>query len=294
MSYLDLHLHSYYSDGIYSPTELVKKVKKERFSLISITDHHTIDGIEEAIKAGKKYKVRVISGIEINTKFKNYSLHLLGYGIDWRNKELNLVLKKIQKEKKKNVEKCLFELQKQGFKLNKEEIFQTPSKDIGVGWITNFLKKGENLKKLKEDFKLKRNQILTLPEIFKKYFLKEEREILPSFKISFEKAVYLIKKSGGITVLAHPLKQLSWQDDWLFPILKKKGLQGIEAISSHHRWEDIEHYQKIAKELNLLITIGSDFHGDLPKKWKFPLESIWQYFKVEINKEIEKIIKKLK
>jgi len=291
MKYIDLHLHSYYSDGIYSPEELVKKAKKFGFSIISITDHQVVDGIKEAIKFGKKYKIKVISGIEINTKFKNYSLHLLGYCLDWQNKELNLVLEKMQAERKGNVEKCILELQKQGFKLDRDKVFNTPSKDIGFSWLVNFLKKGKNWQKIKKDFRLKKNQILTLPEIFKKYFFKNGKSILPSSEISFEKAVKLIKKTGGIVVLAHPSQQLSWRDDWLFPILKKKGLQGIEAISAHHNWQNIEHYQKIARELKFLTTIGSDYHGDLPEEWRFPVRGLWQYFKVGIDRKVLKRIK---
>ncbi len=290
MKYIDLHLHSYYSDGIYSPKDLVKKAKKEGFSIISLTDHQVIDGIKEAIKEGKKYRIKIIPGVEINTRFKNYSFHLLGYGIDLKNKELNLVLEKMQNERKKNVEKCIFQLKNQGFEIEENKVFKTPSKDIGLGWITSFLYQGKNWKKIKNDFKLKRGQIITLPEIYKKYFLINGKEILSPSQIPFERAVSLIKKANGLVVLAHPSQQLSWSDDWLFPILKKKGLDGIEAISSHHNWSNIEHYQKIAKELKLLITIGSDYHGDLPLKWGFPIKSLWQYFKIEINKEIKKLI----
>ncbi len=294
MKYIDLHLHSYYSDGFYSPKDLIKKVKKESFSIISLTDHQVIDGIDEAKKEAKKYKIKVINGVEINTKFKDKSLHLLGYNFDIKNKELNLTLRKMQEKRKKNVEEALKLLENQGFKIKKEKIFQTQSKDIGVGLIIDYLKRGWNLKKIKNDFKLKNGQILTLPEIYLKYFLKDKKTILPAVEITFEKAVSLIKKAGGIVILAHPSQQLSWRDDFLFPILKKKGLDGIEAISSHHNWSNIEHYQKIAKELNLLITIGSDYHGDLPEKWKFPIKSLWQYFKVKLNKEIKQLLDRIK
>lgn len=293
--YIDLHLHSYYSDGIYSPEELIKRAKKEGFFIISLTDHFTLDGINEAIKIGKKYKIKVIPGVEINDViYKNYRLHLIGYGIDFKNKELNQVLKKMQKEREESVKKCILELQKEGFNLDEKKIFKTVSKSIGIGWLINFMQKGGNFKKIKKDFKLKKRQILSLNDFFKKYFVKEGKQILPSPEISLDKALSIIKKAKGIAVLAHPAQQLSWRDDWLISLLKKKGIKGIEAISSHHNWANIEHYQKIAKELKLLTTIGSDYHGDLPEKWSFLLKSIWQYFKVKINKDIQKIINELK
>jgi len=294
MNYIDLHLHSYYSDGILSPKEIIKKAKEEKISILSLVDHHNINGISEAIKEGKKQKIKVIPGVELNTKFGKYYLHLLGYRIDLKNKELNLFLEKIQKKIRENAKKCIFELKKQGFKLNEKEILTYPSeRNLGLSQIVDFLKKDENWEKIKRDFQLKNNQILTFPEIYKKYFLKEGQEIFPPIEISFFKAISLIKKANGIPVLAHPAQQLFWKDDFLFPILKKKGLEGIEAISSHHNWANIEHYQKIAKELNLLITVGSDYHGELPKEWGFPVKSLWQYFKIELTKEIKKNLFKI-
>ena len=287
MSYIDLHLHSYYSDGIYSPKELVKRAKKEGFSIISLTDHHSINGIEEAKEEGRKRGIKVISGIEFNTKFKDYYLHLLGYGVDLKNKKLNLVIEKIQRKYRENAKRCISELKKQGFEIDEETFFSSSFKNINIARLTDFLKMGKNWQKIKKDFNLKNNQIITFPEIYKKYFIKDGKEIFPSVQISFEEAISLIKKANGIPVLAHPAQQLSWKDDFLFPILKKKGLKGIEAISSHHNWANIEHYQKIAKELNLLITVGSDYHGDLPNEWGVPVKSLWQYFKVKLTKEIK-------
>ncbi|MCX7779229.1 MAG: PHP domain-containing protein [Patescibacteria group bacterium] len=293
MRYIDLHLHSYYSDGLDSPKDLVKKAKKEKFSIISLTDHNCLDGVEEAIKAGRKYKIKIIPGVEIETKFRNYSFHLLGYRIDWRNQELRNVLKKMQDQRKERIEECLLTLTEQGFAISKERIYQGPSKYIGLNWIIDFLKRGKNWQKVKRDFRWKKNQILTLPEIIQKYFVHDKKQILPAVEISFEKAISLIKKAGGIPVLAHPAEQLSWRDDWLFSTLKKKGLEGVEAISAHHNWANIEHYQKIAKELDLLITIGSDYHGDLPTEWQFPIKSLWQYFKVKIDPYFYSSLKKI-
>lgn len=287
MGYIDLHLHSHYSDGIYSPKDLIKRAKSFGFSVVSITDHQTVAGLEEAIKIGKKCKVKVIPGVEINdVKFRGQRLHLLGYGIDWKNKELNQALNKMQKQRKKNVKKCILELQKQGFRIKEEKIFQTFSQYIGFGWLAGFLDQGKNKQKIKKDFQLKNNQIVTLPEIYKRYFIKNGQSILLSTEISLEKIINVIKKSGGISVLAHPGQQLSWSDDWLFPLLKKKGVRGLEAVSSHHNWANIEHYQKIAKQNKFLITIGSDYHGDVPEEWKFLVKSTWQYFKIVTDPSI--------
>ncbi|MCG2687052.1 hypothetical protein L6278_02875, partial [Candidatus Parcubacteria bacterium] len=119
---------------------------------------------------------------------------------------------------------------------------------------------------------------IPITEIIAKYFIRNKKSICPETKISIEQAIKLIKSAGGQSVLAHPGQQLFWKDDNLIFELQKMGLDGVEAISSHHSWQEIEHWQKVAKELGLIITAGSDFHGDLPKEWGFPIQSPWDYF----------------
>ncbi|MFN3301445.1 MAG: PHP domain-containing protein [Patescibacteria group bacterium] len=292
MKYIDLHLHSFYSDGIYSPQELIKKAKKNGFSVISLTDHHCLDGIKEAIDFGKKFGIKVIPGVEIYTFFRNYHLHILGYNFDPKDKKINLFFKENQIKHAQRVAQYLKEIEKDGWIIEKRKDKFLPSY-LGISWIVELIKDNPiNFKKIRKDFKNK--EIITSGEILKRYFLESAQKIWQKSEIFLPTAIDLIKKAGGLVVLAHPVQQLSWRDDWLFPILKKKGLDGIEAISSHHNWANIEHYQKIAKELGFLVSIGSDFHGDLPEEWGFPIRSLWQYFKIGIDKEIKKLLSKIK
>ncbi|MBU4369722.1 PHP domain-containing protein [Patescibacteria group bacterium] len=276
---IDLHFHSYYSDGIYSPKDLVKKLKENSFNFVSLTDHNTIDGVEEFLKEGKKVRLKLLSGVEIYTNYQNKNFHLLGYGFDLKNKELNRVLKELQAQRIPRVKKAIKILQNEGWEINEKEVFNTESSYLGLVHLANpLVKHPKNWERIKKDFNWFEGKIIPITEIIVKYFIRNKKSICPETEISIEQAIKLIKSAGGQSVLAHPGQQLFWKDDNLIFELQKMGLDGVEAISSHHSWQEIEHWQKVAKELGLIITAGSDFHGDLPKEWGFPISSQWEYF----------------
>jgi len=281
MKKIDLHFHSHYSDGVYSPKDLVKKLKKNNFGFVSLTDHNTIDGVEEFLEKGKSAGLKVISGVEIYTHYQNKSLHLLGYDFDIKNKELNSVLKELQSQRIPRVKKAIKILQDKGWEINEKEVFNTESSYIGLSHLANpLLKHPKNWERIKKDFNWFDGKIIPITEVISKYFIKDNQLICPETEITIDQAIKLIKQAGGRAVLAHPGEHLSWKDDDIIFKLKELGLDGLEAISTHHSWQAIEHWQKIAKELELIITAGSDFHGDLPKEWNFPIQSQWEYFKV--------------
>lgn len=302
---IDLHMHSYYSDGIYSPADLVKKTKRAGLNFISLTDHNAIDGVKEFLAEAKAAGVRAVPGVEIYTLYpagspirgtakpqfnranQNRSLHLLGYGFDLADKSLNLTLKELQKQKIPRVKKAIKFLQADGWQLREEEVLSGPASYLGLVHLANALKKdSKNWQRIKKDFNWFPGKIITIIDIIVKYFIKDKRvtslyngeSICPETTIPADRAIKLIKQAGGQAVLAHPGEQLSWQDDELIIELKKLGLSGLEAVSAHHSWSAMEHWQKVAKENGLIITCGSDFHGDLPEEWGFPIRSQWEYF----------------
>lgn len=277
--FIDLHLHSNVSDGVFSPENLVKFAKKNNFSVISITDHNTIDGLRKGLLSGRKFKVKVISGVEIDTHFYGFGLHLLGYNIDLEDKELNQALKKLQEEHLKDVKEFLEYLKNQNWKIDFKDFLNSPSSYLGHAEIFWQMKK-RNWPRIKKDFKLRKGQRLLFSKVYNKYFKKGDEHLLKEARISTIKAIKLIKKARGQVVLAHPGKSINWQKaKTIIPILKKSGLDGIEAISPSHNWPNIEYWQNLAKELKLIITCGSDFHGQLPDIWGFPISYHWQYFR---------------
>jgi len=291
---IDLHLHSYYSDGVYSPSELAKKMKLAGFSVVSLTDHNGLDGVKEFLKQGGKIGLKVIPGVEIYTRFRDKHLHLLGYGFDLEDKKLNSVLKGLQKQRIPRIKKAIEILQNEGWEMREKEIFETNASYLGLVHLANFLKKSpRNWARIKKDFDWFPGKIIPITEIIAKYFIKNSHSIYgghsicPETTIPVDQAIALLKQAGGKTILAHPGVSLSWKDNALIVDLKNMGLDGIEAISSHHSWQQIEHWQIIAKESGLIITAGSDFHGILPQEWGLSINSQWDYFKVLKNTEIE-------
>ncbi len=271
---IDLHFHSYYSDGLYSPKELAKKAEKLGLKIISLTDHNGIDGVEEMNYWAKKFGLKNIPGVEIYTFFKKFHLHLLGYNFDPKNKKLNKLLNDLQNKKREIIKKSIKILRKQGWKIDEIKVFSTPAVYVGIDKLAEALIK-ENFKRVVRDFK-KRPILLT--EVIGRYFFIKGRLICPEAEVGIGKAIKIIHQAGGKAVLAHPSQQLSWKDLGVIKELKRKGLDGLEVLSSHHRWSDIIYWQKVAHKFNLFPTIGSDFHGELPNKWFF-IRSPWDYLK---------------
>jgi len=286
--FIDLHLHSNVSDGVLSPKGLVKFAKKNNFSVISIADHNTIDGLSEALGTGQKFKIKIVPGLEISSHFRGFVFHLLGYNFDLENKELNQALKRLQEEHIKDVRKFLEYLKSQNWKIDFKDFQNSPSSYLGHAEIFWQMKK-RNWMRIKKDFKLKKGQRLLFSEVYNKYFKKGEKHLLEEATVPAFEAIKLIKRANGIAVLAHPGKSINWQKaKIIIPLLKKFGLDGIEAISPSHNWPNIEYWQNLAKELKLIITTGSDFHGQLPDQWNFPISHHWQYFR-PLNKNLSSI-----
>ena len=292
--FIDLHIHSVYSDWIFELNKIIEKLKQENITTISLTDHNTISGNEKMIELGKKNKIKVIPGIEFYTFFQNKKLHLLGYNFDLKNKELNNLLSQTQKRHYDWAIETLKKMEQIGFKIDFKQLNKFKSTYFGFIHLKNILTQyPQNKKKIIGDLKLKERaeqmKIKKIPEpnlfeVINFYFTKNKIAFVPNehLKISTPLAIEIILKAGGIPVLAHPGQQLSYQDDQIIFQLKQKGLQGIEVITPYHTWHQIEHYQKMANNLNLIITFGSDFHGDLIdfSLKNQPIKNQWSYFKM--------------
>ncbi|MBI4652868.1 PHP domain-containing protein [Candidatus Kuenenbacteria bacterium] len=292
--FIDLHMHSVYSDGMFELNQIIKKVKEENISTISLTDHNTISGVEKIMAIGKKNKIKVISGIEFYTFFENKKLHLLGYNFDLKNKELIDLTSQAQEEHYIWGIKTLKKMEAIGFKIDFKELEKFKSRYFGFVHLKNILMKNKkNKNKIIEDLKLKERaksmKIKKIPEpdLFETinyYFTKDQPGFVPDehLKISTPLAIKTILKAGGAPILAHPGQQLAYKDDEIILKLKQQGLKGIEAITPYHSWHQIEHYQKLANDLNLIITFGTDFHGDLIdlSLKNQPIKNQWSCFKM--------------
>lgn len=246
---LDLHSHSTFSDGTFTPEELILKAKEKNLSLYSITDHDNLGGQEEAIFYSKKYGINYITGLEISCKFKNM-FDILGYNISLDNLELNNALKKVQDFRKNRNKLMVEKLVSLGFDITLEEVINEAQGDVvGRPHFARVL--------------LNKGYVKDRDEAFEKYLGDGKIAYIPKEKIEPKDAVRLIKNAGGFPVIAHP-KYLRLSYDELKNIileLKEYGLWGIEVYYPKHSNKEIKMFRDLAIETNLFITTGSDFHG---------------------------------
>jgi len=270
---IDLHLHTYYSDGTLSPEDLVKRAAERGVKTIAITDHDGLNGIPEALEAGKKYGVEVIPGIEFSAGMEgdelsnsvlDYSgqeifMHILGYNIDINNDGINKAVIEIRKKREERNVKLLEVLNKLGYEIKNDDLLQRPGQDY-VG---------------KPNFAfamVKRGYVDTPKDAFApgNYLRHPEARKVHREKIHAKEAVSLIRNAGGKAVLAHPLKIAflgSGKDGYydrlesLLDRLQEWGLSGMECHYSSHTAEQAEKLADIAERRGLTVTSGSDFHG---------------------------------
>ncbi|OGY23179.1 MAG: hypothetical protein A2172_02255 [Candidatus Woykebacteria bacterium RBG_13_40_15] len=270
--YIDLHAHTYYSDGGLSPAAVVEKAKKIGLSAVGIADHDSVSGLSEATSAGKKIGIEVVPATEITCyPSEKREFHILGYFIDWKNKTFQSFLKELQTQREQQAEKVVASLNELGYLINLGDLKSLTRGVIGkphIAWmVINDL---ENKKKLLEDF----GGIPTASDFIRKYLITgmpahHRREALDP-----KDSIDLIHKHGGLAILAHPSwdlvskdsesGKLTFDDHYLAELLGN-GLDGIEVYSHRDSEEDtklcVAHYEKIAKEKGLAVSGGSDYHG---------------------------------
>lgn len=250
MKRVDLHIHTTKSDGILSPAQIVEWASIKGVHAIAITDHDTIEGIEEAIRVSNSYSVSIIPGIEISCIFEDEEIHILGYYIDYSNKNI-LKLTKVLKESRINrSKKIINKLNDLGFDITFKEVQNIISNNgvIGRPHIAKLL--------------AEKKYVQTVREAFDKYIGKNKPAYVERFKLSVQDGIKLIHNAGGIAVIAHP--GLIKDENRIFQIIDL-GIDGIEAIHSKHSQYDVLKFSEIAHVNNLIITGGSDFHEEFNK-----------------------------
>lgn len=261
---VDLHLHTYYSDGVHSPKELIRLASEKGISTVAITDHDGTGGIKEAVVAGKRYGIRVIPAIEFSTEDPcGAHMHLLGYNIDVNNSLLRESLIRIREVRDRRNQKIIETLAQMGYPISLEDLEEISGTDyIGKpNFARALVKKGyinDPLEAFAEGFLLRSDEVRKI-----------KRE-----KISVAEAIRVILDARGVPVLAHPLK-ISWigsEQEYtleqrirklgdLLNTLTAYGLKGMECYYSKHNLEETEQLIALAKARKLLISAGSDYHG---------------------------------
>lgn len=262
---IDLHMHTNNSDGTLSPKEVIDEAKKNGVSVISITDHDTIDAYtDELFEYAKSKNIELITGIEVSTKSHGVGIHVLGYNIDIHNNEFRDNLFKLRNIRHKYLHDVGEKLDELGYVLNVEELDKIKSvtkAHIALDIVNNPV----NREKLLRDFNKVPNKGEFIETIMNEgcpAYVKKE-VVTPS------DAAKIIRQAGGKVVLAHPvayIHQDNLKDNDILEIIKEMNADGIEANymfydTERNKFDEVEKWNKIARENNLLATIGSDFHN---------------------------------
>lgn len=255
MKYIDLHVHSNISDGTLTPTEVVLLAAKSNLSAIALTDHDTVAGLEEAIKAAKDLEkegkqIRIVEGVEISADYKGKDIHILGLLIDTKHQGLISSLEKALKNRDERNEKMASKLRAAGIDISLEDLtFKEPNTVITRAHFARFL--------------FEHGYVKTRNEAFEKYLGENCPYYVPREYLTPKDAISLIKQAGGIPVLAHPLLYnfSSNELEELVRYLKELGLVGIETIYSANIGSDESTVRELAQRYDLLMTGGSDYHG---------------------------------
>lgn len=255
VKYVDLHVHTAYSDSNLSIKDLIEYAKKLNLSAVGITDHDTTDGIEEAIKEAENYGIEIVPGVEISATFDSSSeneVHILGYYINWQNEELQDKLRFFRKARVERAYKILDKLNSLGLKIDVDDVFGSSkdSKNASIGrlHIARILLQKKSVSSIKEAFEL--------------YLAYGRPAYVPKVMFEVEEAISMIIKAKGIPVLAHPYLSIYNDTDALKKLIKH-GIKGIEVFHTKHRKNIEEELILIAEKYGLLITGGSDCHGRL-------------------------------
>lgn len=242
----DLHIHTYFSDGTSSPEEVVDDAVHEGLACIAITDHDTVEGVAPTRAAASRFGLEVISGIELSSDTNDKDIHILGYCIDENHPLLKDMITKAQDGRVARIKEMIEKLKTVGVKNIElgEVCGLTRSKSVGRLHLATVLKQ--------------KGWVSDINQAFNKYIGDGGPAYVPKFKLTTIDAIALIRKIGGVAVLAHPMVN---NRDELIKHFADAGLQGLEVYYPNCPAVTTEYYEKLARKYKLIATGGSDAHG---------------------------------
>lgn len=250
MSRLDLHLHTTHSDGSFTPTEVIDLAHKAGVTTLAITDHDITTGILEATLAGQEHGIDVIPGIEISSILGDSELHILGYFLDYQDARLDERLARLRESRHRRNPKIIERLQAAGIAITYEEVRALAGTDsVGRPHIARVL--------------MEKGVVASAKEAFDLWLANGRPAYVPRELPTPSDAMQWIREAKGLPVLAHPtwVKPTDGTLTDLVRRLKADGLDGVEVHYSTHTPRQTREYLALAKQLDLLVTGGSDFHG---------------------------------
>jgi 3',5'-nucleoside bisphosphate phosphatase len=243
--FADLHLHTCFSDGTFTPEELAARGKQQGLAAMSLTDHDTVEGCARMAAACASEGVEFITGTELTAEFDGIEVHLLGYCVDMANKKLLSEVGRFQAVRQNRIHEMVARLNERNVPLKAEAVFKIAScRSPGRPHVARAL--------------VQAGLCGSLDEAFERFLKVGRPAWVPKCKISAREGIALIQQAGGVAVMAHPGLN---KTDSIIPEIVNAGLDGIECFHTKHTPTASKHYLDIAAKHHLLITGGSDCHG---------------------------------
>ena len=245
MKFADLHMHTNFSDGTFTPEELAERARDAGLHTLALTDHDTVEGCERMGAACRQMGIELINASEVTSEIDGHEIHLLGYFLDIHNSRLLENLRRFQAVRQNRIREMAAALQRAGIPLAAETVFELAGcKAPGRPHVARAL--------------VMEGHVKSLGAAFDKYLKQGRVAWVPKFRIGAPEAIELIHHAGGLAVMAHPGLN---KTDKVIPMMIEAGLDGIECIHSRHSYNDIERYETLAERHGLVVTGGSDCHG---------------------------------
>jgi hypothetical protein len=252
MLVVDLHSHTTCSDGQSAPRELVRQAAAAGVQVLAVTDHDSVEALPECLEEAKACGVRVVAGIEISSRFEGHDVHVLGYGLEWEAPGLQARLAELHRGRRERVAAICGKLRELGVGLDPSEVLaQAGGKSVGRRHVARAM--------------LKKGLVESLEEAFGRYLGAGSPANVPANELSPADAARLVRAHGGVAVLAHP----GFLDDDAVVERILDAAPGIRGIEVYHRYRSARkhlRYLEVARRRGLLVSGGSDFHGDANPK----------------------------
>ena len=247
---IDLHTHSTYSDGSETPEELVNIAISAGVSALALTDHDTVAGIKQALDAAEGTGIELIPGVELSTFYKKHEIHVVGLFVDYNNRFFKGELNQIRFIREERNRKMCARLHMLGIDIDYDNMVEI--------YKSNMITRAHIA-----DHLLEKGYISTRKEAFEKYIDSHCPAFIQWEKISVAKGIRLIRASGGVPILAHPVayKMDDEELDGLVRELKENGLIGMEVYYSTNSQSFTDKSLNLCKKYDLLPSGGSDYHG---------------------------------